>query len=216
MFSTASDNQTSVEIHVLQGEREMARDNRTLGNFHLIGLPPGAARGAAGRGHVRHRRQRHPERLGQGPGHRQEPGDHDHRRPRASARTRSRRWCGTPQSHAEEDKRRRELIDAKNQADSLAYNVEKLVKENREKLGEAEAKSLETAVAEARKIAEGDDAAAIKAATEKLTGLSHKLAETLYKQTAEAGAGGPGGDAGASAGAPAQGDVVDAEYTVKN
>jgi molecular chaperone DnaK (HSP70) len=79
VFSTATDNQTSVEVHVLQGERSMAGDNRTLGKFHLVGIPPRPARRAAGRGHVRHRRQRHHERLGEGPRHRQGAEDHDHR-----------------------------------------------------------------------------------------------------------------------------------------
>jgi molecular chaperone DnaK len=89
VFSTAADSQTSVEVHVLQGERPLARDNRTLGRFHLVGIPPGAARRAADRGHLRHRRQRHRQRVGEGPGHRQGAEDHHHRRRAASARTRS-------------------------------------------------------------------------------------------------------------------------------
>jgi molecular chaperone DnaK len=125
------------------------------------------------------------------------------------------------QSHSDEDKKRRETVDLRNQADSLAYSVEKLVKENREKLGEDEARPIEEAVAEARKAAEGEDAAALKSAVDRLTSLSHKLAETLYKKTGatpggEAGPGdpGPSGPAGDGGGRPD--DVVDAEYTVKN
>ena len=79
VFSTAADGQTSVEVHVLQGERQMAGDNRTLGKFQLLGIPVRAARRAPDRGHLRHRRQRHRQRLRQGPGHRQEPGHHHHR-----------------------------------------------------------------------------------------------------------------------------------------
>ena len=79
IFSTAADNQTQVEVHVLQGERQFARDNRTLGRFHLVGPAAGAARRAADRGHLRHRRQRHRQRVGEGPGHGQGAEDHDHR-----------------------------------------------------------------------------------------------------------------------------------------
>jgi len=119
------------------------------------------------------------------------------------------------QAHSEEDKKKRELVDARNQADSLAYSIEKLLKENADKVPEAEKKPIEEAVAEMRKIAEGDDAAAIKRGLERLQGLSHKLAETLYKQTAQGpGAGAPPPpEAGAK---PGDGNVVDAEYTVKN
>jgi molecular chaperone DnaK len=128
------------------------------------------------------------------------------------------------QSHSDEDKKRRETVDLRNQADTLAYSVEKLVKENREKLGEDEARTIEEAVAEARKAAEGEDAAALKSAVDRLTGLSHKVAETLYKKTGaatDAPAGGPGGGPGPSGTAGGDGggrpdDVVDAEYTVKN
>src|SRR5262249_50432634 len=97
-----------------------------------------------------------------------------------------------------------------NQADSVAYNLEKLVKDNREKLGEDEAGRVEEALAEARKAAEGEDAAAIRAAVERMNGASRKLAETLYKQSAP-----PSGERAASDAGPKD-DVVDAEYTVKN
>jgi molecular chaperone DnaK len=121
------------------------------------------------------------------------------------------------EAHSAEDKKRRELIDLRNQADSLAYSVEKLVAENRGKLGEAEAKAAEEAVAETRKAVEGEDAAAVKAAMDKLTRASHKLGEELYRQAGGPSAGpgaAPGGDAAGSA-PPPPGDVVDAEYTVK-
>ena len=96
IFSTAADNQTSVEVHVLQGERQLARDNRTLGKFHLVGPAAGAARRAADRSHLRHRRQRHRQRLGEGQGDRQGAEDRDHRLVRACARTKSRSSFATP------------------------------------------------------------------------------------------------------------------------
>jgi molecular chaperone DnaK len=220
IFSTAADSQPSVEIHVLQGEREMARDNRTLGKFHLTGIPP-APRGvpqievtfdidANGILNVS-------------------------AKDTATGKTQNititsssglnkdevERMVKEAQSHSEEDKRRREVVDLRNQADGLAYNVEKLLKENRDKLPEGDAKSIEEAVAAARKAAEGDDAGAIKQALERLTQLSHKLAETLYKKTGtpggEAGPGGAGpGGPQATPGGGSPDDVVDAEYTVKH
>jgi molecular chaperone DnaK len=126
--------------------------------------------------------------------------------------------------HAEEDKKRRELVDQRNQADSLGYSVEKTLGDNRDKVEDAEAKAIEEAIAEVRKVAEGDDTAAITAAMDTLTKLSHKLAEGLYKQQAaspDAGASAPG-NGGAPEGMPppdsqaADDVVVDAEYTVKD
>jgi molecular chaperone DnaK len=211
-FSTAADNQTQVEIHALQGERELARDNRTLGRFNLVGLPS-APRGVpqvevtfdidangilnvSAKDMATGKTQAITITASSG-----------------LAKDEVEKMVRDAQSHADEDKRRREAIDLRNQADSLAYNVEKLLDENRGKLPEAEAKEIEQAVAGARKAAEGEDAAAIRSAVEQLNRASHKLAETLYKQAA------PGTDAAAPAGAaPGQpeADVVDAEYTVKN
>jgi molecular chaperone DnaK len=211
-FSTASDSQPSVEIHVLQGEREMARDNRTLGKFHLTGIPP-APRGvpqievtfdidANGIVNVSAK-------------------DMATGKSQAITITSSsglqkdevERMVKDAQSHADEDKAKRELIDARNQADSMAYNIEKLLKENRDKVGDGQAKEIEEGVAAVRKAAEGEDAAAIRGAVERLTGLSHKLAEELYKKTA--------GDKAGPTPPPTEGatkppdNVVDAEYTVK-
>jgi molecular chaperone DnaK len=129
-------------------------------------------------------------------------------------------------AHAEEDKKKRDLIDQRNQADSMAYSLEKTLNENKDKVDESEARAIEEAIAEVRKAAEGEDVEAIKNAMEKLTKHSHKLAEELYKQQAPEGtaAGGPmpGADPGAAAPPPPggnghdAGDVVDAEYTVKD
>jgi molecular chaperone DnaK len=213
-FSTAADNQTSVEIHVLQGERELARDSRTLGKFHLVGIPP-APRGvpqvevtfdidANGILHVSAK-------------------DRATGKAQAITITASSglakedvlRMVREAEAHSSEDKKKRELIDLRNRADSLAYSVEKLVADNPGKLGEAQARAVAEAVAAARKAAEGEDAGAIEAAMEALTKHSHKLAEELYKQ-----AGGPTDGPTEGTGAPGQapppqGDVVDAEYTVK-
>jgi molecular chaperone DnaK len=213
VFSTAADNQPSVEIHVLQGEREMARDNRTLGKFQLVGIPS-APRGvpqvevtfdidANGILNVSAKD------LATG-------------KTQAITITASsglakddvEQMVKDAQAHADEDKHRRESIDVRNQVDGMAYNLEKLLKENRAQIGEAEAGKIEEAVTEARKAAEGEDLGAMRSALERLTGLSHTVAETLYKKTA----GGPGGE-GPSPGAghdQPQGDVVDAEYSVKN
>jgi molecular chaperone DnaK len=217
IFSTAADSQTSVEVHVLQGERELARDNRTLGKFHLVGIPP-APRGVpqievtfdidangilnvSAKDRATGKAQAITITASSG-----------------LAKDEVERMVKDAEAHAAEDKKRREVIDLRNQADNLAYSVEKLLGENRAKVGEAEAKSIEDAIADGRKAAEGEDAAAIKAAMDRLTKASHKLAEELYRQaggpSAGPGAGAPPGAAGAGQ-APPQGDVVDAEYTVK-
>jgi molecular chaperone DnaK len=214
VFSTAADNQPSVEIHVLQGEREMAQDNRTLGKFHLMGIPT-APRGvpqievtfdidANGILNVSAK-------------------DRATSKSQAITITSSSglskdevdRMVKEGQSHADDDKRRRELVDARNQTDTMAYNLEKLLGENRAKVPEADAKAIDEAVAQARKALEGEDVQAIRSALEQLNTLSQKLAETLYKQAGTAGAP-PSGEGQPGAGASGPGNVVDAEYTVKN
>jgi molecular chaperone DnaK len=214
-FSTASDNQTSVEIHVLQGERELAQDNRTLGKFHLMGLPP-APRGVP---QVEVSFDIDANGILNVSAKDMATGKSQAITITASsglAKDEVERMVKEAQSHADEDKHRREVIDLRNQTDSLAYNVEKLLKENREKVGEGEVKAIEDAIAQARKACEGDDAKVLKAALDQLNSASHKLAETLYKGSASgtpgAGPRAPGGDGGSEP----QGDVVDAEYTVKN
>jgi molecular chaperone DnaK len=216
-FSTASDSQTQVEIHVLQGERPMASDNRTLGKFHLVGIPP-APRGVPqievtfdidANGIVNVSAKDRATGKSQAITITASSG---------LAKEEVEKMVRDAQAHSADDKKKREVIDLRNQADNLAYSVEKLLGENRGKVGEAEAKAVEEAVAEARKAAEGENAAAIKAAIDELTKASHKLAEELYRQ-----AGGPasGPTAGSPPGAadagqaPPSGDVVDAEYTVK-
>jgi molecular chaperone DnaK len=217
-FSTAADNQTSVEIHVLQGERELARDNRTLGKFHLVGIPS-APRGVpqievtfdidangilnvSAKDNATGKTQAITITASSG-----------------LAKDEVERLVKDAEAHAEEDRKRRELVDVRNQLDNLAYNLEKLLGENREKVGEAQAKEIEEAVASARKAAAGEDAAEIRSAMDQLTKLSHRVAESLYKTATppggEGGAGGPSGPSSPAGGGSSEGDVVDAEYTVK-
>ena len=179
-FSTATDNQTGVEVHVVQGERPLARDNRTLGQFHLAGIPP-APRGvpqvevsfdidANGIVNVTAKDMATGKEqkitISGSSGLTKDEVD---------------RLVKDAQSHAAEDQTRRDVIDARNQADTLAYQVEKTVNENREKVAVGDLSKVEAAVAEARKVAQGDDLAAIRKAIDELQRASHTLAERLYK-----------------------------------
>ena len=216
IFSTAADNQPAVSIHVLQGERQMAADNRTLGRFELVGIPP-APRGvpqievtfdidANGIVHV------NAKDLGTGK-------EQSIKITASSGLSEAEieKLVKDAEMHAEEDKRRKELIEARNQADSLVYSVEKNIKEFGDKVDAAEKSRIEDAVARVKKALEGDDLDAIKKAQEELMNVSHKLAEAMYAKTA-GGAGGPGAAGGASAaGADASSgkkddDVVDADF----
>jgi molecular chaperone DnaK len=186
IFSTAADNQTSVEIKVLQGEREMARDNKLLGVFHLVGIPP-APRGvpqvevtfdidANGIMNVSAKD------LGTGK---------EQKITITSSSGLSKndveKLVKDAETHASEDKTRREEIEAKNHLDSLVYNVEKMLNENRDKISGSDVSNLESAIAEARKAMEQGGVDNMKRATENLTKASHKLAEAMY-QNAGAGA----------------------------
>src|SRR2546427_5088519 len=188
IFSTAADSQTSVEIKVLQGEREMARDNKLLGVFHLVGLPP-APRGipqievafdidANGIMNVSAKD------LGTGKEQKITITSSS-----GLSKNEVEKFVKDAESHAEEDRKRREEIEAKNQLDSLVYNVEKMLNENRDKISGSEVSNLENAISEARKAMEQGGVDNIKRATEDLTTASHKLAEVMY-QSAGAGAGG--------------------------
>jgi molecular chaperone DnaK len=218
IFSTASDNQTSVEVHVLQGEREMARDNRTLGKFHLVGIPS-APRGvpqvevafdidANGIVHVSAKD------LG--------TGKEQNITITASSGLNDKdidRMVKEAESHRSEDQERRKQVEARNKLDSLVYSTEKTYDEHKEKLGPDEKGELEAALADAKKALEGDDAAQMDAAAERLTKSSHKLAEVMYSQQQGGGAGPtPGGSAGAgpsAGGGNASDEVIDAEYVEK-
>jgi molecular chaperone DnaK len=220
-FSTAADNQTSVEIHVLQGERPGAKDNRTLGKFHLVGIPT-APRGipqievtfdidangilnVAAKDLGTNREQKITITSSSG-----------------LSKEEVERMNKEAELHAEEDRRYKEEVEVKNRADSLVYSVEKTLKENREKISEADAKNIEAGVEEAKKAIQEGKVEAINPAVERLTQASHKLAEAMYKQQAGASAEPPpGGDTGkGQAGAASAdsedkskdgGEVIDAE-----
>jgi molecular chaperone DnaK len=214
IFSTAADNQTSVEVHVLQGEREMARDNRTLGKFHLVGITP-APRGvpqvevafdidANGIVHVSAKD------LGTGKEQKititASSGLND---------SEIDRMVRDADSHRSEDQERRKQVEVRNQLDGLIYGTEKSYDEHKEKLGPDDKGELERALAEARTALEGGETAAMQAAAERLTKAAHKLAEVMYAQQpgGQSGGGAPGGGGAAgTAGGAAADEVIDAEY----
>jgi molecular chaperone DnaK len=214
IFSTAADSQTSVSVLVFQGEREMARENRKLGEFNLDGLPP-APRGvpqievtfdidANGIVNVLAKdlatQKEQKIRIEASSGLRKEEVE---------------RMMKDAQAHAEEDHRRREQVEARNRADSLIYSTEKLLNENKEKISEADRQAIETAVTSLRGVMDKGSAAEINTAIENLTRASHKLAEAMYQQAraAQPGTGAPPPGAGEGAqGSGRPGDVIDAEY----
>jgi len=210
IFSTAADSQTSVEVHVLQGERQLARDNRTLGRFHLTGIAP-APRGvpqievafdidANGIVSVTAKEQATGKEqkitITGSSGLSKDDVD---------------RMVKEASSHAAEDQQRREFIDAKNQGDSLAYQVEKTIKEHREKLPVGDLSRVEAAIADVRKRAEGDDLQALKKAIDDLQNASHAIAQTLYANQAN-GSKGSSGSSGSNGSNAKDGEVIDAEY----
>jgi molecular chaperone DnaK len=222
-FSTASDNQTSVEVHVLQGERPMANQNRTLGKFHLTGIPP-APRGvpqidvtfdidANGILNVAAKD------MATGK-------DQKIQITSSSGLTKQEveRMAHEAEEHAAEDKSRREEIEVKNQLDALVYSVEKMLRENGDKISGAERGDVENALADAKRALEANDRQQMDHAREQLTQASHKLAEQMYRAAQPQPAGGAAGtaaDAGQSTNAGATSnagadDVVDAEYVDVN
>jgi molecular chaperone DnaK len=220
IFSTASDNQTSVEVHVLQGERSMARDNRTLGKFHLVGLPP-APRGvpqievtfdidANGIVNVQAKD------LG--------TGKEQKITITASsglAKDEVERMMREAESHADEDKKRRDEIELRNRADQAVYGAERMMKDTGDKLGAEDRQGIESAMEAVKKAIESNDSAAIQRALDQLTSAQHKAAESLYRQQAagpgaaqpgEASSGdGAAGSAQSAGGGQKSGDVIDAE-----
>ena len=219
IFSTAADNQPAVSIHVLQGEREMAGYNKTLGRFELVGIPP-APRGipqievafdidANGIVNVSAKDmatgKEQSIQITASSGLSQEEID---------------KAIRDAEQHAEEDKKKRELIDARNAADSLIYTTEKSIKDLGDKVDDDTKAKVETGVADLKKAMEGDDVEEIKRASEALSQTSHKLAEAMYQQAAQTGEG-QSGDAGADptgsgsdkgTGAGVDEDVVDADF----
>jgi molecular chaperone DnaK len=219
-FSTASDNQPSVEIKVYQGERTMARDNRLLGVFQLTNIPP-APRGvpqievtfdidangilnvtAKDRGTNNEQKITITSSSG-------------------LSKDEVEKMAKDAESHAADDRRQKDLIEARNRADAMVYNVEKTLKEHRSKISDAEAAEIDKAIDETKKAIQANDAGQMNAAVDRLTAASHKLAEAMYKASGPTGATGAAGGPGAPPppsgdGSGPQGgkkdDVVDAEF----
>ncbi len=224
VYTTASDNQQEVEVHVLQGERKMASDNRTLGRFHLVGIPP-APRGmpqievtfdidangilnVSAKDRATGKEQKITITASTGLG-----------------KDEVERMRHEAESHAEEDQRRLAEAEARNRLDSLIYQTEKLVKENRDKLPEPDVKATESAIEEGRRALSEGGADKLNAAIESITKASHRLAEALYRTAGPAGPAGPGagpepgeqpgpGQPTAESGQGEQkpGEVIDAEF----
>jgi len=226
IFSTAADNQTQVEIHVLQGEREMARDNRTIGRFHLMGIPP-APRGvpqievtfdidANGILSVSAKD------LGTGK-------EQNITITASSGLSENEvdNMVKEAEKHADEDKKKRQEIDVKNQADAAVYQTEKLLKDNAEKINADSKAKIEAAIGRVREALKAGDVAEIKAATEALSQSWHSVSEEMYKQASEAAqAAGAGAGPGTGPQAPPpppegekqspEGEVIDAEFEVED
>ncbi len=214
VFSTAADNQTAVTIRVFQGEREMANDNKLLGQFDLVGIPP-APRGmpqvevsfdidANGIVHVAAKdlatQKEQSIKITASSGLSKDEVD---------------KLVKDAQSHTEDDKKRRRVAEARNQADSLLYTTEKNLSEHGDKIGEDDKTKITEAITGLRKAMEGDDPGAIESATQTLTAASHKLAEEMYKKASAAAGGGTDANASAAGdGSQAKTDekVVDAEF----
>jgi molecular chaperone DnaK len=215
VFSTAADNQTQVEINVLQGEREMATDNRSLGTFHLTGIPP-APRGmpqvevtfdidANGILNVSAKDKASSQEKKVTITHSS-----------GLSKSEVEKMVNEAHSHEGEDKARRELVETKNRAENLVYQMEKLIKENKEKLSADTARSLEEAIKQVNSVREGQDKEAIKSAVEKLEQASHKAAEEMYRAAGATPPPGGGPEAPSAApgsqATPKKDDVVDAEF----
>jgi len=215
IFTTAADNQTSVEIHVLQGERDMARDNRTLGKFQLVGMP------AAPRGVPQVEVTFDIDANGIVNVSAKDLGTGKEQKITITASSGLNRddidkMVKEAEAHAEEDKQRREEIEIRNQADSLAYNTEKILGENKAKLSEPEIKSIEDAIKETREAMDSGNTSQIKEKMEALNKASHKLAEIIYQKASEGSQSPPPPPPGSGAKAGGQEDVVDAEFEETN
>jgi molecular chaperone DnaK len=223
VFSTAADSQTSVEIHVLQGEREMARDNRTLGKFHLVGIPP-APRGipqievtfdidangivsVSAKDRATGKEQKITITASSG-----------------LSQDDIKNMVRDAETHSSEDKKRREEIDLRNKADSQAYGIEKMLKENEAAIDASDKTAIQAAIADVRKALEGDNVELIKTKVDALEAASHKLAEAMYRKASEQQGGPSQGPAGGAQGgqtgdpgkSPGGDDVIDAEIVDEN
>jgi molecular chaperone DnaK len=214
-FSTAADNQTSVEIKVYQGERSLARDNRLLGVFQLVGIPT-APRGipqievtfdidangilnVSAKDKATNNEQKITITSSSG-----------------LSKDEVDKMAKDAEAHQSEDRKKREEIDARNRADSMVYNIEKMLKEHRDKIGEADAREVESAIEATKKAMSEGNAETINLFSSKLETVSHKLAEAMYKASSAQTPGGDGAGARPEAGAQSESkpkdDVVDAEF----
>lgn len=215
-FSTAADNQTSVEIHILQGERAMASDNKTMGRFMLDGIPP-APRGipqievsfnidangivnVSAKDMATNREQKITITASSG-----------------LEKDQIDEMVNDAEKHAEDDRQRRELAEARNQADTLAYSAEKALKDLGDKVEADKAEEVKKAAEELREASKGEDLEAIKAATEKMNTYMHELSSKLYEQAKAGQEGGPDAEGAGTAGSEADAEnVVDADYDVQD
>jgi molecular chaperone DnaK len=219
-FTTAADNQSSVEVHVLQGERPMARDNRTLGRFHLDGLPP-APRGVP---QVEVTFDIDANGILNVSAKDTATGKHQNITITASSglsKDEIAKMVKEAELNSADDTRRKQEIEVRNQTDSLVYSTERTLSEHGSKLDEAERKAIDDALAEAKDALKTEDVDRMKRAQETLSKASHKLAEIMYREAqgqAQAGAAGPSGAQGAGPqgqtrpSGPKEGEVVDAEF----
>jgi molecular chaperone DnaK len=216
-FSTAADNQTSVEVHVLQGERPMARDNRTLGKFHLAGLPP-APRGVpqievtfdidangivnvSAKDMATQKEQKITITASSG-----------------LSKDEVDRMMREAESHAEEDRKQKEEVETRNHAEQAAYAAERMLADAGDKLSASDRQPIESAIENVKKAIERNDVAEIKRTMEALNSAQHKAAEAMYRSASGPGAGQPGGAGATEPGPQTQGggrsqsgDVIDAE-----
>jgi molecular chaperone DnaK len=208
-FSTAADNQTSVEVHVLQGERPMARDNRTLGKFHLSGLP------AAPRGVPQIEVTFDIDANGIVNVTAQDKATGKEQKITITAssglnKDEVDRMMREAESHAEDDKKRKEEIETRNSADQAAYAAERMVRDAGDKLPASDRQPIESAIEELKKAIEKNDVAEMKRRMDALNAAQHKAAETMYRAANTPGAGAPGPQPGSAPGGPAD-EVIDAE-----
>jgi len=214
VFTTAADNQTSVEVHVLQGERPMARDNRTLGKFHLVGIPPAPRQvpqievtfdidangilNVAAQDKATGKQQNITITASSG-----------------LTKDEIDRMMKEAEANSAEDSKRKQEIEVRNQTDSLVYSTERTLGEHGAKLAENDRKAIDDALAEAREALKGEDVERMKRAQDGLSRASHKLAEIMYReaqtQGQPAGSGAPGGPTQGPSG-PKEGEVVDADF----
>ena len=211
VFSTASDNQTSVTVHVVQGERKMASDNKSLGRFNLDGIPP-APRGmpqievtfdidangivnVSAKDRATGKEQKITIEASSG------LSDAD-----------IERMVREAEQFREEDEKRRAQVELRNEVDTMTYALEKLISENREKIDDGLVSEAESAIKGAREAVEAQDGAGLEAAKTQLEGISHRIAEAMYKAAAAEGEGAPGSDAGGGD----DGEVIDAEFEDRN